>query len=133
MPNFDDLSENELLNDQFHYGSEDEKENDENNENKEDKKKPEMVNLYVDPNIPLKFLFQLSAFSIDYLKQKGKKRFPFLGGDRIDVGKALLPRDESADKKDDKESLRAKDDLKEESKRSSRRGNRSERRRHRRN
>lgn len=50
--------------------------------------------LHLDPNIPLKFLFQISAFSVEYLKKKGKKRFPFLGGDRSDVGKALLPKEE---------------------------------------
>lgn len=94
MPNFEDLSENEYLAEDKPDGPDDDEENGEEEEKKKD---PEEKTLNVDPNIPLKFLFQLSAFSIPYLKKKGHVRFPFLGGDRVDVGKALMPKIESAE------------------------------------
>jgi hypothetical protein len=73
----------------------------------------------------------LSAFTIPYLKKKGQVRFPFLGGDRVDVGKALMPQDEAPedDKKEDEDKKDKKD--KKDDKKKSKRKNRGEGRRRR--
>ena len=63
-----------------------------------DEKKKQMMKyilLHVDPNLPLKPLFQLSAFKITYLKSpQGIERFTFLLPDG-DVGEWLVMEEEN--------------------------------------
>lgn len=99
VPDFSELDENEFFQEEEQplaagFGPAINQDDNSDHEAQIDVKHDGLPPLHVDPNIPLKFLFQISAFSVEYLKKKGKKRFPFLGGDRSDVGRALLPKEE---------------------------------------
>lgn len=52
-------------------------------------KQSEDHSLFANPNIPLKYLFQISAFSLEYLSKKGHKRFPFLTKGLGEIGLML--------------------------------------------
>ena len=69
----------------------------------------EYILLHVDPNLPLKPLFQLSAFKITYLKSSlGSERFTFLLPDG-DVGEWLDREEENIANQKNKD-LKLKED-----------------------
>jgi len=43
----------------------------------------------LNPYIPLYYLFQMSAFPIEYLDKKGRERFQFISGGDKGVGQTL--------------------------------------------